>query len=137
DAGQACPHTQNTCFVSQDVQIRDPTDAPITPGTRALLIKRGNTLRVAPGNLVLVAGSVTLEPSAHIATPGNGSVGGRLTITSSGDVRVQADPDGSSQARLDSTSGIQAGDLSVTAVGDVVVDGIVDVKAEDANGHGG
>ncbi len=136
-AAQLCPATANPCVVTGNPKITDPAGATIDLGTRALIIKRGGSITVAPGNLTLIAGNVTLEPNGRILATGNGDVGGRLTIRSSGTVRAQADADGSSPSQLNASATFQGGEVNVQATSDIVVDGLLDVKSENTSGGGG
>src|SRR5215831_10172326 len=98
-AADICPPAATVCIVDRGRAI-DPGSI-LDFGERPLILRRGVSLDVGPGDLTVSAASLTLEPGAGLLARGlrAGPRGGGITVTTTGDIRLQAS--GTSRSRLD------------------------------------
>jgi hypothetical protein len=98
------------------------------------VIRASGKLTVSGGPLAVNAGSVTLEPNGEILGLG-GETGSNIAITTTGDIRVQAND--SMKGRIDTSAAVNPGQIDLTAGGAVDIDGFLTANGTSVDGGGG
>jgi cysteine-rich repeat protein len=137
-ADDICPPAADPCNVTQNTTVDGLPTTILDFGTRALVIKHGNTLSVAAGFgfITIKAGSLVIEPGAGLVTQGtNGNPGGVITVTTTGDINIQAA--GTARGRIDVSGEGSGGTAILNAGGNFNLDGVIDGQSDTSDNDGG
>lgn len=130
-----CPNGSGACTIAQSFQVAD--GCTLDFGARAVTIT--GTLDINSGTVTINAGTLTVAASGLIDGRGMGatmptSMGGMITIQTSGDVTVQKSTSGRG---INVSGNDQAGTVVINAAGSITVAGIISASQLQPDAAGG
>ena len=132
-ATDLCAESADPCVVTADVVV-DP-NSTLDFGARALDLRHGASLSFTSGTLTIRAGSVRVEAAAAIAGSAPSGSFPTLSITTTGDIRVEATT--TTNGRIDLSGSAQGGVIQLAALGAIQSDGLLLARATQAAAFGG
>ncbi len=134
-----CP-AAGACVITKSFTL--PSDCTFDFGSRSVTMTPTARFTVGSNSLMLMAGSLTIQPrlGPSIDARGSGATaptnsGGSVTITTSGAVTLQKS--GAVRAAIDVSANLQAGSITITSGDTVTVNGALSASQLVPGGSGG